>query len=131
MLPSGAVKEGDSWPDNMTLKIDGLTGMIRLKGSAILDAFEWFGGRECAKITALLSGVAPISLVNGKVLGKGLVTANVTTYFNYKTGKMLQREIRLTSDAVIFPGAGDAMTSDTSADTLMAAPPGGGTSPRR
>lgn len=129
VLPSGPVKEGDSWADNMTLKIDGLTGLIRLKGSAMLDSFEWQNGRECAKITSMLSGTAPISLVNGKIRGSGIVNADVTTYFAYKSGRMLQREIMLTTDAVIMPGAGDTMTSDAAANAMMSAPPGGGVSP--
>lgn len=129
VLPGGKVKEGDSWPDSMNIKVDGLTGMIKLKGSAMLDSFEWFMGRECAKITSMLSGNAPISLVNGKVRGSGVVAAEVTTYFNYKTGRMLQRQVRLTSDAVIYPGAGDTATSDAAAESMMAAPPGGGVTP--
>lgn len=124
VLPKGAAKEGDSWPDTMTLKIDGMTGLIRLKGSAMLDSFEWHSGRECAKITSVLMGNAPISLVNGKVRGSGTVAAEVTTYFAYKTGKMLERRIRLTSDAIILPGAGDPMASDQAANMAMSAPPG-------
>jgi len=129
VLPKGAVKEGDSWPDTMTLKIDGMTRLMQLKGSAMLDSFEWQNGRECAKITSMMSGMAPLSLVNGKVRGSGTVMAEITTYFAYKSGKMLERHIRLTSDAIIMPGAGDAMASDQTADVMMSAPPGGGTSP--
>lgn len=128
-LPKEAVKEGDSWADRMTIKIDGMTGLMKLSGSAMLDSFEWHSGRECAKITSVLSGQAPLVLVNGKVRGSGTVAAEVTTYFAYKTGKMLERRIRLTSDAVIMPGAGDAMASDQAADTMMSSPIGDGVSP--
>jgi hypothetical protein len=129
VLPKGAVKEGDSWPDTMTIKIDGMTRLMKLTGSAMLDSFEWQNGRECAMITSVLTGNAPLTLVNGKVRGKGIFTAEVTTYFAYKTGKMLERDIRLTSDAIIMPGAGDSMASDQAADMAMAVPPGGGSSP--
>lgn len=101
VLPTQPVKEGDSWPDSMTLKIDGLTPLIKLKGSAMLDSFEWQNGRECAKITSMLSGDTPIVLAGGKIQGAGPVNAEVTTYFAYKTGKMLQRNIRFTFDAAI------------------------------
>lgn len=127
-LPKTAVKEGDSWSDHMTVKIDGMTGLMKLTGSAMLDSFEWQNGRECAKITSVLSGNAPITLVNGKVRGSGVIAAEVTTYFAYKTGKMLERTIRLTSDAVILPGAGDSMGSDQAADAVLMAP-GGGAAP--
>jgi hypothetical protein len=122
-LPTQAVKEGDSWPDSMTLKIDGITRLMTLKGSAMLDSFEWEGGRECAKITAMLSGDTPISLGNGKIKGTGPLNAQVTTYFAYKTGRMIERNIRLTFDASI--GMGDA--SGGQAQPLP--PPGMGTSP--
>lgn len=123
-LPKGAVKEGDSWPDSMTLKIDGMTPLIKLDGSAMLDSFEWENGRECAKISSIMTGVTPLSLVNGKVRGKGKVTAEIVTYFAYKTGKMLERDIRLTSDAWIMPGAGDSVSSDQTADAMMSSPTG-------
>lgn len=130
VLPKGGVKEGDSWPDTMTLKIDGMTALMTLKGSSMLDSFEWENGRECAKIISILTGTAPISLVNGKVRSStGTVTANVTTYFAYKSGKMLERRIRLTTDVIIMPGAGDSMSTDETADMMMSAPPGGGVTP--
>ncbi len=128
-LPRTVVKEGDSWPDHMTVKIDGITGLIKLSGSAMLDSFEWHKDRECAKITSVLSGNAPITLVNGKVRGSGTVAAEVTTYFAYKTGKMLERHIRLSSDAVILPGAGDSMASERVAEDVLSVPPGGAISP--
>ena len=122
-LPTQAVKEGDSWPDSMTLKIDGITRLMTLKGSAMLDSFEWEGGRECAKITAMLSGDTPISLANGKIRGTGPLSAQVTTYFAYKTGRMIERNIRLTFDASI--GMGDVPGDQTQ----PLSPPGMGTSP--
>lgn len=107
VLPPQAVKEGDSWPDLMTLKIDGLTPLVKLKGSAMLDSFEWQNGRECAKITSMLAGDCPIVLANGKIEGAGPVNAVVTTYFAYKTGQMLQRDIRFSFDAAIASNVDD------------------------
>ncbi len=120
-LPNQAVKEGDSWPDSMTLKLDGLTAMIKLKGSAMLDSFEWQNGRECAKITSMLSGSSAITLVGGKVQGAGPVNAEVTTFFAYKTGKMLQRNIRLWFDAAIT-GTSDGSAADMNQPAATASP---------
>ncbi len=123
VLPTHAVKEGDSWPDNMTLKIDGITPLMNFKGSAMLDSFEWESGKECAKITSMMSSDTPISLANGKIKGTGPVNAQVTTYFAYKTGRMIERNIRLTFDATIGMG-------DSSMEPLQpSAPPGMGTLP--
>lgn len=127
VLPANSVKEGDSWSDNMTLKIDGLTPLIKLKGNAMLDSFEWQNNRECVKITSSLSGNAPIWLANGKIQGAGPVNAEVTTYFAYNTGMMLARNILLSFDATIQPGAGDAPTDLGAADST--ALPGGAVSP--
>jgi hypothetical protein len=123
VLPSGAKKEGDSWPDTMTLKIDGLTPYIKLKGSAMLDSFEWQDGRECAKITSVLSGNIPINLANGKIKGSGPVNAEVTTYFAYKSGMMLERDIRFTFDASLMPGAGDAPNGGQGGPNAGLSPP--------
>lgn len=131
-LPTQSVKEGDSWPDSMTLKVDGLTSLIKLKGSAMLDSFEWQNGRECAKITSTLSGDTPIWLANGKIQGAGPVNAEVTTYFAYKTGAMLSREIKFTFDATILPGAGDMpqdQNGGVAAPDVVMGPPPGATSP--
>lgn len=130
VLPSGTKKEGDSWPDTMTLKIDGLTPLIKLKGSAMLDSFEWQDGRECAKITSILSGDIPITLANGKIRGAGPVDAKVTTFFAYKSGMMLKRDIRFTFDASILPGAGDNPNAgDNSPNAGLMPPPDAGSMP--
>lgn len=128
-LPAKSVKEGDSWPDSMSLKIDGLTPLIKLKGSAMLDSFEWQNGRECAKITSRLSGEAQLMLANGKIRGKGPVSADVTTYFAYKTGMMLQRDIRFYFDATVMPGAGDVTADASGGAPGMPGPPSLATSP--
>lgn len=127
-LPTQAVKEGDSWPDSMTLRIDGITPFVKLKGSAMLDSFEWEGGRECAKITSMLSSDTPISLANGKIQGTGPLDAQVTTYFAYKTGRMIKRNVRLTFDATIGSGSGD-VTGGEGAGTQLGPPPGMGAMP--
>lgn len=101
VLDSRPVKEGDSWADSMTLKIDGITPLIKLKGTATLDSLEWESGRECAKITSNLASDTPITLANGKIKGTGPLSAQVTTYFAYKTGRMIRRNIRLMFDASI------------------------------
>jgi hypothetical protein len=118
VLPTQPVKEGDSWPDGMTLKIDGITPLIKLKGSAMLDSFEWESGRECAKITSMMASDTPISLANGKIKGTGPLSAQVTTYFAYKTGRMIERDVRLTFDASIG-------MDDSSAGASQPLPPPG------
>jgi len=118
VLPKNAVKEGDSWPDNFNIKIDGLTNLVKLKGTSMLDSFEWQNGQECAKITGSFSGNSPISLVNGKVIGTGPVKADVTTYFAYKSGKMIRREIDLAFDCIILSGAGDELNQATDAGAI-------------
>lgn len=109
ILPKNPVKEGDSWPDAINLKIEGLTPVVKLKGTGRLDSFEWQNGHQCAKIVSTLKGQMPLSLANGKILGGGSVDATVTTFFAYSSGRMLKREIVLTTDATILPGAGDDM----------------------
>ncbi len=116
VLSPGAKKEGDSWPDTVTLKIDGLTPFITLKGSAMLDSFEWEQGRECAKISSIMMSEVPVTLANGKIKSTGPLNAEVTTYFAYKTGVMLRRDIRLMFDATITPDASDRTPADQSTD---------------
>lgn len=125
ILPTQPVKEGDSWSDTMTLKIDGLTPLIKLKGSAMLDSFEWQNGHECAKITSMLTGSAPIVLVGGQVRGAGPVNAEVTTYFAYKTGKMLLRNIRLMFDAAILANGDNSGQPDASQSAALSSSPYG------
>lgn len=114
-LPTGVVKEGDSWPDKMTLKIEGITPMAEFNGNATLDSFEWESGRECAKIKSTMSSPKPITLANGKIKGIGPVNAEVTTYFAYKTGRLIKRNVKLTFDALIN-------MSDSSADQVQSSP---------
>lgn len=121
VLSPGAKKEGDSWPDTVTLKIDGLTPFITLKGSAMLDSFEWEQGRECAKISSIMMSEEPVSLANGKIKSTGPLNAEVTTYFAYKTGVMLRRDIRLTFDATITPDASDQVGNEPQPDATPGA----------
>lgn len=121
VLSSGSKKEGDSWPDTVTLKIDGLTPFITLKGSAMLDSFEWEQGRECAKISSIMMSELPVTLANGKIKSTGPLNAEVTTYFAYKTGVMLRRDIRLTFDATITPDALDQAAVEQQPDALPGA----------
>ncbi len=106
VLPSRAVKEGDSWPTTFDLKIEGLTQIIPLTGTSMLDSFEWENGHQCAKIISTLSGVSKISLNNGKIISStDKVQVQAVTYFAYKIGKMLKRQITLEFPAHIMPGA--------------------------
>ncbi|MCL5104419.1 MAG: hypothetical protein M1133_09940 [Armatimonadetes bacterium] len=108
VLPGKAVKEGDSWPDALTLKIEGLTNPIKLTGTCQLDSFEWERGQECAKLVSTLTGNSRISLNNGKIRSAGSgIKVRMVTYFAYKTGKLIKREIGLDFPAVIEPGAGE------------------------
>jgi hypothetical protein len=116
VLPQNPVKEGDSWPDSINLKVEGLTPVVKLKGTSHLDSFEWQNGHECVKIVSTLKGQMPLSLANGKIQGGGSVDATVTTFFAFRSGRMLRREIALITDATILPGAGDD-TQDMGAPT--------------
>lgn len=122
MLPNKAVKEGDSWPDAVTLKVEGLTNPIKLSGTCRLDSFEWERGQECAKLISDLTGNSRISLNNGKIRSTGAaIKARMVTYFAYKTGKMLKREIDLDFPALIAPDAGDfSQAANQSAATTAA-----------
>lgn len=112
VLPKNAVKEGDTWPDSMSLKLEGLTGMIDLKGTCALDSFEWQNGHECVKLISQMAGKSSISLDNGRIKSTGnVVKAEVVTYFAYKAGKAVRREIILDFPAVVQPGAGDLSMS--------------------
>ena len=116
VLPRGAVKEGDSWPTTCDLKIEGITGVIPLTGTSQLDSFEWQDGYECAKIISTLTGSSRIYMDNGRIRSTGeQVTATVTTFFAYKIGKMIRREITLDFPASILPGAGEIEGTETTA----------------
>ncbi len=106
VLPSRPVKEGDSWPTTFELKIEGITNVIPLTGTSTLDGFEWQNGHDCAKIISILSGNSVISINNDKIRSSSnKVDVQVVTYFAYKIGKMLRREVNLEFPANIMPGA--------------------------
>jgi hypothetical protein len=109
VLPKTAVKEGDSWPSTISLKIEGLTDAIELKGTCGLDSFEWQDGHECAKLISNgMQGTANIVLDGGKIRSSSnKVSADVVTYFDYKNGKTIRRDIVLDIPAVIAADAGD------------------------
>ena len=109
VLPTRPVKEGDSWPASLNIKVEGLTTISTFDGTSMLDSFEWQSGQECAKIISRLTGRQDASFVDGKIQTSGEAKANaeVTTYFAYKTGRMVKREIVLEVPATISPGAGD------------------------
>jgi hypothetical protein len=121
-LPSRPVKEGDSWPTTFDLKIEGITGIIPLTGTSMLDSFEWQNGHECAKIISSLNGSSVIRLNNNKIVSRSdKVDVQMVTYFAYKIGKMLRREVKLDFDAHIMPGA-EQFESDSSAATSTPSP---------
>lgn len=106
VLPSRAVKEGDSWPTTCDLKIEGLTEIIPLTGTSMLDSFEWQNGHECAKIISTMGGISKISINNRKIVSSSdKVDVQMVTYFAHKIGKMLRREVSLEFPAHILPGA--------------------------
>lgn len=116
-LPAKQVKEGDAWPDSMTVKIEGLTRLSEFKGNAMLDSFEWQGGKKCAKIISNLTGISAISLAGGRIYSTGApVSAVVTSYFAYDSGKLLRREIVMDFPAIIEPDAEDFTQEDLMAD---------------
>ena len=65
--------------------------------------------------------------MNGKVQGTGPLNAEVTTYFAYKTGRMIERDVRLTFDALIGSASGDLSGGAPGAD--LGPPPGGAVAP--
>ena len=116
------MKEGDSWPTTFDLKIEGITGIIPLTGTSMLDSFEWQNGHECAKIISSLNGSSVIRLNNNKIVSRSdKVDVQMVTYFAYKIGKMLRREVKLDFDAHIMPGA-EQFESDSSAATSTPSP---------
>ncbi|MEN6358035.1 MAG: hypothetical protein ABFD83_13235 [Armatimonadota bacterium] len=108
VLPKHAVKEGDSWPDKMSLKLDGITDVIDLKGNCSMDSFEWQSGRECVKLVSKMSGKSTISLADGKIRSSDdNVNADVVTYYDYKNEKMIRRDVILEFRVTVEPGTGD------------------------
>ena len=108
VLPTRPVKEGDSWPTGLNIKAEGLTTISEFTGTSMLDSFEWQSGQECAKIISRLNGTMDASFADGKINAAGKADAEVTTYFAYKTGRMVKREISVEIPAIILPGAGEA-----------------------
>lgn len=131
VLPSKAVKEGDSWPSSFNLKIEGLTNLIPLAGTSMLDSFEWQNGQECAKIVSQMAGTSRIEMANGRIRSlTDNVNALVTSYFSYKTGKLLKSEINLEFQAIVDQGTGDLFESLSSpAPASSPAPSYGSSSP--
>jgi hypothetical protein len=118
VLDQRPVREADTWPTAFDLKIEGITRVIPLAGDSQLDSFEWQNGHECAKIISTLKGPGAISMDNGRIRSSSTqVDALVVTYFAYKTGKMLRREITLEFPAVIMPGAGQIEGAGSSGAT--------------
>lgn len=125
VLPDKAVKEGDSWPDHMVLKLEGLSGELDLSGTTALDSFEWQNGKECAKLISELHSGSDLSLNDGKILKSGPISAKVTTFFAYKTNRMVMRRIELNYNARLLPGAGDAGGGPAPAGAAAGNPTGG------
>lgn len=106
MLPKKHVKEGDTWPTSFSLKIEGLTQLTKFTGTSMLDSFEWQNGRQCVKIISNLVGKTRIDLLGGKIRSSSNnINAQAITYFSYKTGKMMAREITLEFPVNIEAGA--------------------------
>jgi len=106
VLPGRPVREGDSWPTTMDIKIEGITRVIPLTGSSMLDSFEWQNGQACAKIISSMTGNSRISMNGGKIRSSSdRVDVEIVTYFAYKTGRMIRREFTLDFPAAILPGA--------------------------
>lgn len=122
VLPDRPVKEGDSWQDDMSLKVEGVTGMMKFTGSCMLDSFEWHQGKECAKLVSQMAGTGQISFNGNKIRSGGQVKARVTTFFAYKTGKAITRIIDLNFPVAIEQGAEQPGVSDTVAQTANAGP---------
>lgn len=117
LLPNAPVKEGDSWPTEMTLKIEGVTNPIMFTGTSILDSFEWQDGQECAKIVSRMTGDGTILLAGGKIRSESSkVAAQMTTFFAYKTGVMVRNQVTLDFPAIILPGAGEPGSELVSSD---------------
>jgi len=125
MLPSRPVKEGDSWPTTFELKIEGITNVIPLTGTSTLDCFEWQNGHECAKIISTLSGNSIISMNGDKIRSSSnKVDVQMVTYFAYKIGKMLRREVTLEFPANIMPGAEEIQGEAGTPAPALIPPPG-------
>lgn len=118
VLPAKPVREGDSWPSTMTLKIEGITNPVAFSGTSMLDSFEWQDGRECAKIVSRMTGEGRIMLAGGKIRSESTkVQAQMTTFFDYRSGTLIKNDVLLDFPALILPGAGEAgsETEDVSA----------------
>ena len=89
-------------------KVEGITELIDMAGTSQLDSFEWQNGRECAKITSHLSADDVISLDGGRIQSNGKLSLEMTTYFAFRTGMLIRREMSLEFPANISKDAGEA-----------------------
>lgn len=112
VLPSKKVRLDSTWPDKLTVKVEGLTDKIVLKGDAKLESFEWQDGKPCAKIVSNLGGQGSVVLANGFINGIGSpMSARVTTYIDYKAAKMLLRVIDFEFPCVFNSSTSPSLTS--------------------
>ena len=123
VLPDRAVTEGDSWPDEISLKIEGVTGILKFTGSCMLDSFEWHQNKECAKLVSQMAGAGQISFNGSKIRSSGQIKAKVTTYFAYKTGKTITRVIDLKFPVAIEQGADQPGGASVGPPTATSATP--------
>lgn len=104
VLPSTPVKTGDTWPDKMNLKLEGLTDLINLDGTATLTGFEWQDGRECAKIESELKGPGMIRFQGIQSTQDSQITVKSITYFAYNENRAIRRDLDISFPAYIAQG---------------------------
>ncbi|HOP80302.1 MAG TPA: hypothetical protein PLZ21_07020, partial [Armatimonadota bacterium] len=88
-MPGRPVQVGDTWPNEIKMKLEGLSALSNLTGQSTVESFEWEGGFECAKINSRLSGDATFYFppVNG---APARINAHNIAYFAYKPGKLVK-----------------------------------------
>lgn len=101
ILPSKAVKIGDSWVEPMKVFKYALTGeSAKLNATSTLEGLEWEGGEPCAKIKTQFSGTVRLPYVT--LVRRPLsITGEATTYFAYRTGKLISFSVRATAEPEI------------------------------
>ncbi len=105
VLPTTPVKTGDTWPDKMNLKLEGLTDLVALDGTATLTGFEWQDGRECAKIESELKGNGLIRFTGVQSAPGAQIVVKSVTYFAYNENRAIRRELNIEFPAIMVQGA--------------------------
>jgi hypothetical protein len=124
-LPEMRVKIWDSWPSTDTLNIadSGMDVRIIAENLNVLDGFETISGRECAKVTAEVTGTITGEGMQGgaNLAFEGEMTGKEIWYFDYEAGVFVQSSSDLSVIATVNVTGPQDMTIPVSQTITMTA----------